>query len=114
MAKSSFGNAVELAEVKFPAYRGDKLTPIGESLHVQLDHSDRTTKSGLLIYGTDKAKAAIAQAKVLSVSPKIDDVLPGDIVLVRQHHGSGNEGRVRKDGTLIIDKEFVVAVVERT
>lgn len=114
MPKGSFGLPVELVEVKFPPYKGDKLVPIGDALHVQLDHSDFTTESGLLIYGTSKARAAIAQAKVLSVGPKIDDVQEGDIVLVRQHHGSGNEGRVRKDGTMIIDKEFVVAVVERT
>lgn len=114
MARASFGNAVELTEVKFPAYRGDKLTPIGNALHVQLDHSDFETEAGLLIHGISKAKAVIAQAKVLAVGPKVDDVTPGDIVLVRQHHGSGNEGRVRKDKTMIIDKEHVVAVVART
>lgn len=114
MAMGTYGKPVDISPVDFPKYAGPKLTPVGKAVHVQLDHEAFTSEAGLLVSGDAKKKAQIAQAKVLSVSPDIDDILPGDIVLVAQHRGSGNEGRVRKDGTMIIAKEHVLAVVERT
>jgi len=111
MAIGTYGKPVNISPVEFPEYTGPKLTPVGKSVHVQLDHTAFTSEAGLLVSGNSKKMAQVAQAKVLSVSPGIDDILPGDIVLVAQHRGSGNEGRVRKDGTMIIAKEHVLAVV---
>lgn len=110
--KGTYGKPVDILPVEFPNYQGPKLTPVGKALHVQLDHSATTSDSGLVIPGDSKKRAQIAQAKVLGVGNGIDDIVPGDIVLIAQHRGSGNEGRVRKDGTMIIDKEHVLAVVE--
>lgn len=112
MAMGTYGKPVDLLPVKFTKYEGPKLIPVGKSIHVQLDHAGFVSEGGLAIPGDSKKKAMIAQAKVLSVSPGIDDLVTGDVVLVAQHRGSGNEGRVRKDGTMIIAKEHVLAVVE--
>lgn len=112
--KGSYGKPVDISPVEFPQYAGPRLKPVGKSVHVQLDHSAFTSEAGLLVSGDSKKRAQVTQAKVLSVGPDIDDVVPGDIVLVAQHRGSDNDGRVRKDGTMIIGKEHVLAVVERT
>lgn len=95
-----------------------ELTPMGSLVHVQLDRSPDTIHLGddrdpIVLSGSYKAECEVCQAKVLSVGPKVQrEIEEGQTVLIRQHHGSGNDGRVRKDETMLIEEEFVLCIVD--
>lgn len=94
------------------------LTPMGSLVHVQLDRSPDVIELGedrepIVLSGSYKAECEVCQAKVLSIGPKVvREIEVGQTVLIRQHHGSGNDGRVRNDETMLIDERFVLCIVE--
>lgn len=94
------------------------LKPMGSLVHVQLDRSPDVIDLGpdrdpIILSGSSKAQCEVCQAKVLSIGPKVQrEIEVGQTVLIRQHHGSGNDGRVRKDETMLIEEKFVLCIVE--
>lgn len=116
MSKGKY-QTLELKPTQFPPYKGRDFTPLKSLVHVQLDRQPDVIKfddrrDPLVLSGAYKAKCQLCQAKVLSFGPDVQDIQVGDVVLVEQHLGSGNDGRVRVDGTMFIERKHVVCVVE--
>ena len=90
--------------------------PLRDLIHVQLDRSPdvvRLRHGDMMLSGGSKAECAVCQALVLAIGPDADgeEIEVGQTVLISQHMGSDNQGSVRKDGTMLIQKHWVVAVV---
>lgn len=91
-------------------------TPMRDLVHVQLDRAPdvvATPHGDIVLRGGYKAECAVCQALVLAIGPKADPGIEvGQTVLVAQHAGSDNQGSVRRDGTMLIQRKWVLAVVE--
>lgn len=118
MPKGKF-NKLDVKPTTFPPlpYNYKALKPLRDFVHVQLDRSPDVIEMGLgrdpiVLSGSSKATCEHCQAKVLALGPDAKDIQIGETVLIRQHHGSDNDGRVRKDGTMLIPREWVLCVVE--
>lgn len=110
---------LDITEVEFPplAYNYRKLTPMRDFVHVQLDRSPDVIKfedgrDPIILSGSYKAQCKVSQAKVLALGPDVKEIEIGQTVIIAQHEGSDNDGRVRKDGTMLIQREHVLCVVE--
>lgn len=91
-------------------------TPMRDLVHVQLDRAPdvvSTPHGDLMLRGSYKAECAVCQALVLAIGPQAEgDIKVGQTVLIAQHAGSDNQGSVRRDGTMLIQRQHVLAVVE--
>lgn len=91
--------------------------PLRDLVHVQLDRAPdvvATPHGDIMLRGSYKAECAVCQALVLAIGPKAQgDIEVGQTVLVAQHAGSDNQGSVRRDGTMLIQRQHVLAVVEQ-
>lgn len=110
---------LDVRKTEFPPhphnYRKIK-EPLRDLVHVQLDRTPdvvSTDHGDLVLRGSYKAECAVCQALVLAIGPKArGDIEVGQTVLIAQHAGSDNQGSVRRDGTMLIQRQHVLAVVE--
>jgi co-chaperonin GroES (HSP10) len=110
---------LELTPTTFPPHPQNykKLhRPLRDLVHVQLDRTPdviETPHGPLVLAGGYKAKCQVCQALVLALGPEAKgDIEVGQTVLIAQHLGCDNQGSVRTDGTMLIQRKWVLAVVE--
>lgn len=105
---------LDLHQVEFPEPK-KRFKPMRDLVHLSPDHK-WNTKLSTLFRATDndveKTRAGLCQAKIIAMGPDVTDLKLGQIVLVEQHRGGGNDWQIRPDRTFLYQREFIVAVVE--
>lgn len=108
---------LDLQTTEFPAPPKQRLKPMKGMVHLRLDHQLQTRSRLLKRVGSvdeDKKTASLAQAHVIAIGSDVEGIKPDDLVLVEQHAHSGvDKFDQYKDGTCLMIREAVVAVLER-
>lgn len=105
---------LDLHQVEFHEPK-ELFRPLRDLVHLVPDHKWNTKISKLFSSSDldpDKTRAGLCQGKIIAVGPEVTDLEPGQVVLVEQHRGGGNDWQIRRDRTFIFQRKFIVAVVE--
>ena len=84
-----------------------KLKPTADNLVLKQTEAEETTASGIILATTNKEKPAIYE--VMSAGPKVEDIKPGDKVVVGKYTGS----EIKLDGVeyKFVKLEDILAIV---
>lgn len=90
-----------------------KLTPLGDRVVLKQLVAEETTKSGIILPGTNKEKPQ--QAEVVAVGPGTEDVKMevkvGDLVIYSKY--AGNEVKLDDEEFIVVKQADVLAIVEK-